>query len=116
MTSVAAERMIIGMLRRMVACAAVISVAIAAVVDSPAICDDRLAAAGSPGQRGDVPPAPTGSCAGMPCQTPGETPLPAVLAFPVMATGEVVLREVELVSADVLPPPTPPPTCAPQVS
>ncbi len=92
------------MLRRLAACAAAIAIAAAAVADNPAICDDDRPVAGSH----ESP----GSCAGMPCQTPGEAAVQVVSEPAVATEGAVVLWEVELVSADALPPPTPPPTLA----
>ncbi len=96
------------MFRRIAPCLAALAVAVASVIDNPALCREDLLSA--PDARDAAPPHAPASCVGMPCNTPGEQQVPLV-AWPLFAPERTLeMGSPEPMSADSPTPPTPPPT------
>ena len=93
--------------RRVTACLAALAISAAAVIDNPASCREDAPSGGAPWD--GMPGIPHDSCAGMPCQTPGDHEAPLV-AGPVFALERmVVVVYPKPESAEAPAPPTPPP-------
>ncbi len=94
--------------RRVTASVAALALVAASAIDNAASCRDDVPSAG--GSHESVPVIPQTSCAGMPCQTPGDEQVPLTI-WPVFSAERTLsLRLGEPASADAPEPPTPPPT------
>jgi hypothetical protein len=97
--------------RRVTACLAALAISAAAVIDNPASCREDAPSGSAPWD--GMPGIPHDSCAGMPCQTPGDHHEAPLFAGPVFALERmvvVVCPKPESAEAPV--PPTPPPNAS----